>query len=603
MPISQSPKLGTSVDTGDLLAQRKRNIENQVTQSKKALGIYKPSLYRRGFDLINLQMQNGLDSLLTSTPTVLNVNLLVADVALFHSPSGNWRSTSTITIPSGTTLTIKAGETLEAKVINNGQFVIEQDGTFTGSLTNTVLTTVTGTINFLFTTNTGTIQLLATASARLYVAALLNIGSFNLASGAEFIIDGTMFTYNGGSVSNRGSIDLRDYGQFNRSLNVCGVGTYTNPSGGALIGGTLTNACPPQTTFTPFLGFSAIDAQGTSTFVAYENSTWVIAGQNVGSTIDIYYGTLGNLVSANIFTGTNSTVAQVRYGNGGWGLIVTDDPNQDLAYGSSLTSLTKTQLFEDGGMPFFIIYENSTWVVGGANPVTGNNLYYGSTLANLSPVLIFGAGGSARSAKYANGTWVIGGLDNSGIGRNVYYGSDLGNLTTSLTIFGDRGSADSITYANNTWVICGDDVEGTNSVYYGADITSLDGASTFGVGGYAISATYGNGTWVICGIDDSGSGNNVYYGSDLAALTPKQLFSNEGSAREAVYAAGKWVIIGIDESGYGNNVYYGSDLTSLTSVNMFGHQANANSIKYADNTWVIAGSSKIGETVYYGNFP
>jgi hypothetical protein len=36
---------------------------------------------------------------------------------------------------------------------------------------------------------------------------------------------------------------------------------------------------------------------------------------------------------------------------------------------------------------------------------------------------------------------------------------------------------------------------------------------------------------------------------------------------------------------------------------MFGHQANANSIKYADNTWVIAGSSKIGETVYYGNFP
>jgi hypothetical protein len=62
MPISQTPKLGTSVDTGDLLTQRKRNILNQVIQSKKNLGIYKPSLYDRGFELVNLQKQTGVDS-------------------------------------------------------------------------------------------------------------------------------------------------------------------------------------------------------------------------------------------------------------------------------------------------------------------------------------------------------------------------------------------------------------------------------------------------------------------------------------------------------------------------------------------------------------
>ena len=64
MPIAQSIKVATSVDTGDLLTQRKRDILNQVVASKKALGIYKPSLYDRGFELVNLKAQNGLDSLL-----------------------------------------------------------------------------------------------------------------------------------------------------------------------------------------------------------------------------------------------------------------------------------------------------------------------------------------------------------------------------------------------------------------------------------------------------------------------------------------------------------------------------------------------------------
>jgi hypothetical protein len=64
MPIAQTIKVATSVDVGDLLIQRKRDILNKVVASKKALGIYKPSLYDRGFELINLKAQTGLDSLL-----------------------------------------------------------------------------------------------------------------------------------------------------------------------------------------------------------------------------------------------------------------------------------------------------------------------------------------------------------------------------------------------------------------------------------------------------------------------------------------------------------------------------------------------------------
>jgi hypothetical protein len=62
MPVSQSPKLGTSVDVADLLAQRKRNVENQVITSQKNAGTYKPNLSDRSFEVINLQRQAGLDS-------------------------------------------------------------------------------------------------------------------------------------------------------------------------------------------------------------------------------------------------------------------------------------------------------------------------------------------------------------------------------------------------------------------------------------------------------------------------------------------------------------------------------------------------------------
>jgi hypothetical protein len=62
MPVSQTPKLGTSVDIADLLAQRKRNTLNQVIASQKAAGIYKPHLSERSFEMINLQRQAGLDS-------------------------------------------------------------------------------------------------------------------------------------------------------------------------------------------------------------------------------------------------------------------------------------------------------------------------------------------------------------------------------------------------------------------------------------------------------------------------------------------------------------------------------------------------------------
>jgi hypothetical protein len=60
--MSSEYNKGKTIDTGDLLTQRKRNTLNQVIASKKGLGIYKPSSYDRGFELINLQRQNGIDS-------------------------------------------------------------------------------------------------------------------------------------------------------------------------------------------------------------------------------------------------------------------------------------------------------------------------------------------------------------------------------------------------------------------------------------------------------------------------------------------------------------------------------------------------------------
>lgn len=73
MPVAQSIKLGTSVDVGDLLTQRKRNILNQVVQSKRTQGIYKPSLYDRGFEVVSLQAQTGLDSQLSGTQVLKEI--------------------------------------------------------------------------------------------------------------------------------------------------------------------------------------------------------------------------------------------------------------------------------------------------------------------------------------------------------------------------------------------------------------------------------------------------------------------------------------------------------------------------------------------------
>jgi hypothetical protein len=62
MPVAQSNKLGTSVDIGDLLTQRKRNTLNQVITSQRTAGTYKPHLSERSFEMINLQRQTGVDS-------------------------------------------------------------------------------------------------------------------------------------------------------------------------------------------------------------------------------------------------------------------------------------------------------------------------------------------------------------------------------------------------------------------------------------------------------------------------------------------------------------------------------------------------------------
>ena len=129
MLVAKTSKLGRSVDVGDLLAERKRNILNQVIASQKAAGTYKPNLSNRSFEMINLQRQVGLDSeLISNSNTVTPVQV-----------------TFTIIIPSGITIELNTtGITSvswgdDSTVINEGAhtyasggtYVIELEGTFT----------------------------------------------------------------------------------------------------------------------------------------------------------------------------------------------------------------------------------------------------------------------------------------------------------------------------------------------------------------------------------------------------------------------------------------------------------------------------------------
>lgn len=592
---AQDSKKGRLVDIADLLTQRKRNNETQVTQSKKALGIYNPSLNSRGFDIVSLQMQNGINSLLNSSTTapVLNTNLLVGDVATLVS--GEWIGT-TITIPSGITLTILVGERLKATVINNGQFII--NGGFTGKLTNTGLTTVNRDVTFDTTTNTGTIQLRATASAEVKLNKnLLNTGSFNIVSGAVLRLYGFMYTYQGGSVSNQGTITTGLSGtgsEFNVSTGGCGVGTYT--------GVTVTTgiACPPSINLTPLYLFNSNVGNGMGYSAAYGNNKWVITGQSSDPTAgnDTYYGALTNLGKTQYFP--NGYGISVKFANNTWGIIGCGD--KDLAYGSDPASLT-TDKKNPNGLLNFITYGNNIWMFGGQNSLAGSNLFYGSDLGALSELEIFGgAGGSVCAATYADGMWVIGGQDASGSGNNVIYGSDL-VTATDLPIFEHLGGVSSVTYADTKWVITGFDFSGSGyNVYAGSDITNLTAIAMFGDGGGVISAAYGAGVWGFVGLDTLGV-SKLAYGTDLfSPLTERTIFSTSGQPNSIVYAGGKWVICGKDDSGLGNNVLYGTSLASLTGVNMFGNNGKAKNAEYQNGIWVISGESIIGNSVYYGNF-
>lgn len=594
---AQDSKKGRLVDIADLLTRRKRNNETQVTQSKKALGIYKPSLNSRGFDIVSLQMQNGINSLLNSSTTtapVLKTNLLVGDVATLVS--GKWTTNLPITIPSGITLTVLLNEILVATVINNGQFII--NGAFEGTLTNTVLTTVNGEILFNdITINSGTIQLRATAYSEVFLNTyLLNTGSFNIVSGARLKLYGYMYTYNGGSVSNQGTITtgLSGFGtEFNVSTGGCGVGTYT--------GVTVTTgiACPPLTNLTPLYFFNSVAGNGIGYSAAYGNNTWVITGQSSDPSAgyDTYYGTLTDNVAIQYFP--SGYGISVKFANNTWGIIGCGD--KDLAYGSDPASLTTAKKFPNGLLNF-ITYGNNIWMFGGQGSVAGSNLFYGSNLGALSELEIFGGtNGSVNAATYADGIWVIGGFDASGSGNNVYYGSDL-VTATDLPIFEDGGGVITVTYADNKWVITGQDASGSGyNVYYGSDIAALTPVPIFGDGGTVISAAYGAGIWGFLGIDSTGV-CKLAYGALGSTLTERIIFSTAGQPNAIVYAGGKWVIMGQDDSGVGNNVYYGTSLASLTGLSIFGNGGRAKTAEYQNGIWVISGESIIGNSVYYGNF-
>ena len=225
MPIiSQTTKLGRSADTGDLLAQRKRNLVNQVNASKKSLGIYKQNLYNRGFEISNLQAQNGLDFYLV--PRTFPPKPIEYFSATFLTFTSNFKGTgksgytlnSNLIISSIDTLTIPANTYLDL-----GGFNLTNNGTMSVSGTIESYTNETFTNNGKLTFNSGSNTQFTGASSTF-------INSAGVTADIGSNVSLTLFN-NSGVINNRSSIIITNssgnplYGPF------INTGTITNFTG------------------------------------------------------------------------------------------------------------------------------------------------------------------------------------------------------------------------------------------------------------------------------------------------------------------------------------------------------------------------------------
>jgi len=240
MPISQSLKGGTSVDCGDLLAQKKRWIMVAVQASKPVKGgqtqITKAQM--TGYD--SGLFSKGLDYyLINNTPVGPICGVIdITDIATYDSGNswyvlnGDYTITACqiLNIAVGITLRINAGQTLTNNgTINNASY-LRNFGTFNnnGTFNNTLNIFNANTIN-----NNGTFNNNTTGNI------FNNFGTINNTS----IINNTGITYNDGgtTINNSGVIYISGGGETYNDSTINNTGTISTSNGGPCGAGTLTN--------------------------------------------------------------------------------------------------------------------------------------------------------------------------------------------------------------------------------------------------------------------------------------------------------------------------------------------------------------------------
>jgi hypothetical protein len=491
MPIiSPTKKLGRSVDSGDLLAQRKRNILNLEIASKKSLGIYKLGNSNNG--LINnlLQSQNGLDEYLTEgrvTPLV----------------GGATNPSSFITPGTGTPI-VGTGTPVPGPFAPAGTGIV-----FTNPLN-------TPTSSHVFERDLG-------------------------GNGAAYSVtyaNNTWVVYGVGNASNRSNVY---YGSSLTSLLPLTLFANGGFKGFSAYGNGTWVICGQDQSGSGYNVYYGSDLAnlralpifgnlGRAKYATYANNTWVICGEDrSGLGYNVYFGpSLTSLTPLAIFgsaiiNGSYPSAEYALYANGEWGICGYDHSgsNNNLYFGPTLTSLLPLSASFFGVEK--LVYANNTWVVCGggqpnasSDPIRRTCFCYGPNLSSLTRVFLTSSGPNnviCKDAAYGNGVWAIG-LNTNSV-NNLYYGSDLSNLTPAA-IMGFGGNVQSVVYANGIWGIGG--LPGgsvTTAIYYGTNPGSLTAKSA---GGILYFLTYQNGIWVAGGQAFTTTGNNLLFGPDLATL-------------------------------------------------------------------------------------
>ena len=272
MPIiSQTGKLGRSADTGDLLAQRKRNIVNLEIASKKALGIFKPALYSRSFDVISLQSQNGLDDYLNA-----------GRIPGLSSSSSSSSPPATYVVPSAT----------GSPVVGTGTPVPGPNAPAGSGITFTSPTNTPSTLTvFPYDAGNGIANFVAYANNTWVVAGQ---GTSSVPTNAYYgpalttLLPLTLF--NGGGFSPYITYANSTWVFCNQDKSTNGYNVYYG-------------ATPATLRALPIFGNT-----GAAYFAVYANNTWVICGQDKsGLGYNVYFGSdLANLTPLSIFGNNGS---------------------------------------------------------------------------------------------------------------------------------------------------------------------------------------------------------------------------------------------------------------------------------------------------------